>query len=54
MNVRRVWEFVKVGLIWIVTAIPLAFGYLIGLIVKIFRIAWAAAVEGYYAGSKLT
>jgi hypothetical protein len=38
---------------WTVAAIPLAIGYVLGVIVKVFKLAWAAFVEGYEAGVKL-
>jgi hypothetical protein len=46
LNMRR-------ALAWTVAAPPLAVGYVIGTIVKIGKLAWAAFMEGFDAGAKL-
>ena len=51
---QRAQQFqVRRGLAWLVAALPLALGYVIGVVVKMAKLAWAAFVVGFEAGVRL-
>jgi len=44
---------VRTAAVWLITVIPLAAGYIAGLVYSITMLVVAAAVEGFEAGRRL-
>lgn len=44
---------IRRGLAWLVAAPILAFGFVVGVTVKIVKLAWAAFLVGFEAGVKI-
>ena len=54
-RIRQRARQLKIGraLAWLVAALPLIAGYIVGTVVKIAKLVWAAFIEGFEAGVRL-